>query len=221
MRKVSVIMASYLGQYPGRASNPEDKFIRAVKSFITQTYENKELIIVSDGCELTTFLYENMFKKFNNIKCVSIPKQPIYSGECRNAGLRIAEGEIVVYLDNDDLLGKTHIQTIVEQFNDEFDLVYYDDYLVKSHDFKQLEKRIVETRYGSIGTSSISHINFYHDKYKEKFKDVINKLQWSNGYGHDYVFLSSLIVNGMQFKKLDKSPQYLVAHWGGSERGDF
>ena len=66
MKKVSVIMASFLGSYPGRSSNPEDKFIRAVKSFITQTYENKELIIVSDGCQMTNMLYKNLFIFFKN-----------------------------------------------------------------------------------------------------------------------------------------------------------
>lgn len=213
MKKVSVIMASYLGPYPNRASNPEDKFIRAVKSFITQSYENKELIIVSDGCETTNFLYHNLFEKFENIKLVSIPKQPIYSGECRNAGLRIADGEIICYLDNDDVLGKTHIQTIVEQFTDDVDLVYYDDYLVMSSDFKKLQKRIVEVRYGSIGTSAISHKNLKNEKYKH-----INEM-WSSGYGHDWQAIMKLIVNGLQFKKLEKNPGYLVCHYGSPSNG--
>lgn len=215
MKKVSVIMASYLGMYPGRSSNPEDKFIRAVKSFITQTYQNKELIIVADGCDTTVFLYNNMFQKFPNIKLVVIPKQPIYSGECRNAGLRIADGDIIMYLDNDDVIAKNHIETIVNQFTDDLDMVYYDDYLVLSHDFKQLHKRIVEVRYGSIGTSAISHRNLNDPKYSN-IKDW-----WSDGYGHDWVFITTLIVNGMQFKKLDKTPSYLVCHYGGSQRGDF
>jgi len=214
--KVSVIMASYLGFYPNRSSNPEQKFIRAIKSFLTQTYENKELIIVSDGCDKTIELYNTIFKKFENIKLVSIPKQEIYSGECRNAGLKIATGDIIIYLDNDDVLGKTHIETIVNQFTNDVDLVYYDDYLVLSPDFKKLQKRLVETRYGSIGTSSISHRNLNQEKYKH-IKDW-----WVSGYGHDWVFLSKLIVNGLQFKKLDKTPQYLVCHYGsGANRGDF
>ena len=216
MKKISVIMASYLGYYPNRSSDPEQKFIRAVKSFITQPYENKELIIVSDGCNVTNNLYEQIFKNFTNIKLVKIPKQEIYSGECRNASIRIASGDIICYLDNDDVFGKNHLQLISEQFTDDVDLVYYDDYLVLSHDFKKLQKRLVETRYGSIGTSSISHKNLNNIKYRHI------KNWWTSGYGHDYVFLSSLIVNGLQFKKLAKSPQYLVCHYGsGINGGDF
>jgi len=55
--KVTVIMASYLQDYSGSAKNREKKFIRAVKSFKNQTYENKELIIVSDGCIKTIELF--------------------------------------------------------------------------------------------------------------------------------------------------------------------
>jgi len=209
MKKVSVIMASYLGDYPGRASNPEKKLVRAVKSFLTQTYENKELIIVSDGCLKTIQIYEKIFKKFDNIKLVSIEKQPVYSGDCRNAGMDIATGDIITYLDNDDLLGKTHLEIIMTQFSDDVDMVYYDDFLVLSPDFKKLQQRLVELRYGSIGTSAITHKN-------------VDWLRWTVGYGHDWVFVQSTIVNGMKFKKLDNTPQYLVCHWGGGEqRGDF
>jgi len=199
-------MASYLGDYPNAAKNRDTKFVRAVKSFLTQTYQNKELIIVSDGCPVTNYLYETNFKKFDNVKLVPIPKQPLYSGEMRNAGLAEATGEVIAYLDSDDIFGKTHLETIMNEFSDEIDLVYFDDYLVLSPDFKHLHKRIVETRYGSIGTSSISHKN-------------VGWLKWSNGYGHDFQFLSTAIVNGMQFKKLQKVPQYLVCHYGNPQQG--
>lgn len=201
-------MASYLGDLLGKRNNPDKKYVRAVKSFLSQTYENKELIIVADGCDLTKRIYEKMFSQLDNVKLVYIQKQEIYSGECRNAGLRIATGEIISYLDNDDVIGKKHLEIIMEQFTDDVDLVYYDDYLVMSKDFKTLQKRIVETRYGSIGTSSISHKN-------------ADWLRWGSGYGHDHNFILNAIINGMQFKKLDKVPQYLVAHWGGEGKGDF
>lgn len=207
--KVSVIMASYLGDYPGRASNPEKKFVRAVKSFLTQTYKNKELIIVADGCELTKRLYDYNFDEYDNIKLVTIDKQPVYSGLCRNAALEVASGDIITYLDNDDVFGKKHLEKIISQFEEGIDMVYYDDFLVLSPDFKKLHKRVVEPRYGSIGTSSISHKN-------------VNWLKWDTGYGHDMVFVMRAITGGMKFKKLKDTPQYLVCHWGGQgQKGDF
>lgn len=204
MKKVSVIMASYLGDYPNRASNPEKKFIRAVRSFLSQTYENKELIIVSDGCDMTELLYNNYFLKEENIKFVKIEKQVIYSGECRNAAFPLVEGEIISYLDNDDVIGKKHLEIIMSEFSDDVDLVYYDDFLVQSADFKKLYRRINDLKYGGIGTSSITHRN-------------VDFLRWQSGYGHDWLLVMRAVVNGMRFKKLSQPSQYLVAHYSGSD----
>jgi len=215
MKKVSVIMASYLGFYQGRNSNPNQKFIRAVKSFLSQTYQNKELVIVADGCDITEQLYNEHFNKFENIKFIKIPKQPIYGGEIRNAGIEIATGEIISYLDNDDVLGKNHLEKIMNEFTDDVDLLYYDDYLVLDNSFKKLHMRINETRYGSIGTSSITHKNFNDPK----FDSVRPLLKWGVGYGHDHTFISSLIINGFKFKKMSVASEYLVCHYGGG--GDF
>lgn len=206
--KVSVIMASYLLPYPGAASERDKKFVRAVNSFKKQTYQNKELIIVSDGCPLTIEIYNRFFKNDSNIKLISIPKQPLYSGEMRNVALKVADGDIISYLDSDDVLGPNHLQVIVDQFNlEEYDWVFYNDYMVLDPTFKKLHLRIVEPRWASIGTSSISHRKI----------DSLKNL-WSNGYGHDFLFMFNLASNGLKYKKLEKAPEYLVCHY---YQGDF
>jgi glycosyltransferase involved in cell wall biosynthesis len=205
--KVSVIMASYLLPYPGSATNRDKKFIRAVNSFKKQTYSSKELIIVADGCPLTVELYRKYFSNDENIKLIQIPKQQLYSGEMRNAGFQIAQGEIISYLDSDDVLGPNHLQIIVEQFDsNKYDLVYYDDYMVLDSTFKKMYLRIVEPRWASIGTSSISHKNL---------KELNGS--WSTGYGHDFLFVFKLVSMGLRFKKLKDMPQYIVAHYNGGD----
>lgn len=211
--KVSVIMASHLGKIIVDRSDMDKKFIRAVNSFLSQDYLNKELIIVSDGCEKTNKLYVDNFSQYQNIKIYASPKQIPYAGGIRQIGLKLADGDIISYLDNDDVIGKTHLNTIVSQFDiNEVDMVYYDDFLVLTPDFKKFQRRNVETRWASIGTSTISHVNFY--KYQGRLK---KEVQWYHGYGHDYMYMSKLIMNGARFKKLEKSPQYLVAHYGGAD----
>jgi glycosyltransferase involved in cell wall biosynthesis len=206
-KKVSVIMASFLGDYPNAAKNRDKKFVRAVKSFINQTYQNTELIIVSDGCTKTYEIYKENWDEIENIQCFILPKQPLYGGEVRTEGLKNVTGEIVAYLDNDDMWGKTHLETIVSQFDiDNYDWVYYDDYLVGSKDFKTLHKRLVEPRFGQIGTSSICHKN-------------IPDIKWDTGYGHDWMFVLTLASKGLRFKKLKNIPQYLVCHWGDINNG--
>jgi glycosyltransferase involved in cell wall biosynthesis len=205
--KVSVIMASYLGEYPGAATNRDKKFIRAVNSFKKQTYDNKELIIVSDGCQITVELYNKFFASNQNIKLIQIPKQPLYSGDMRNIAFQLASGEIISYLDSDDVLGANHLKIIVEQFDlDNYDFVYYDDLMTLDATFKNFHHRIVEPRWASIGTSSISHKNL---------PELRNS--WSTQYGHDFIFVIKLASLGLRYKKLEKMPQYIVAHYQNAD----
>lgn len=202
--KVSVIMASYLGDYPGAGKNRDKKIIRAVNSFLNQTYINKELIIVADGCNKTKKIYDAYWKDNENIKFVFIPKQALFSGKVRDSGIKISSGEIITYLDNDDIIGKKHIETIVNQFDDDLDWVYYNDFLALNKEFNKFQKRWVQPRWASIGTSSISH---------RKSIDVI----WPDGYGHDYLKIIKMISLGTKFKKLEVDPQYIVCHYKGAD----
>lgn len=199
--KVSVIMASYLLPYPGSATNRDKKFIRAVNSFKKQKYDNKELIIVSDGCPLTVELYNRFFSTEQNIRLIQIPKQELYSGEMRNVAFSIVTGDIITYLDSDDVLGSNHLKIIVDGFDlENYDFVFYNDYMVLDNTFKKLHLRIVEPRWASIGTSSISHKR-------------LSNVKWSKGYGHDFIFVFKLASLGLRFKKLEKMPEYLVCHY--------
>jgi len=208
--KISVIMASYLGTYLGSSTNREAKYIRAVNSFINQTYQNSELIIVGDGCFRTYEIYKENWENNPRVDCILIEKQATFSGNVRTEGLKIATGEYILYLDNDDAFGKFHIETVVSQITDDLDWGYYDDYLVLSSDFKKLMKRSVGPRWASIGTSSIFHKNFEEIKEKGIFTD---------GYGHDFICVLNLVSKGYKFGKLEKTPQYLVAHWGDINNG--
>jgi glycosyltransferase involved in cell wall biosynthesis len=200
--KVSVIMASYLLPYPGSRSNPDKKFIRAVNSFKKQTYKNCELVVVSDGCQLTIELYNKYFSNDINIKLIQIPKQELYSGAMRNIALDLVDGDIISYLDSDDVLGPNHLQIIVDGFDDSMDFIFYNDLMVLDNTFKKFFLRVVEPRWASIGTSSISHKNL------ECVKGC-----WTTGYGQDFVFLFKMASMGLKFKKLEKNSEYLVAHY--------
>lgn len=208
-------MASHLSNMIPGASNKPKKFIRAVKSFINQTHQDKELIIVADGCEITTKLYEEHFKDIENIKMLYIPKQPPYSSQMRQIGIHIAQGDIICYLDADDVIGKKHLEIINEQFDPvEYDFVYFSDWMVTDKEFKTLFFRDVIPRWGSIGTSSIAHVNP-----KSAKTEAGQKIEWiSSGYGHDFLFCLYVISLGCRFKKLEKTPNYIVTHYNG---GDF
>jgi len=94
-------MPSFLGQYPDCASDRKKKFRRAVNSYLSQDYQDKELIIISDGCSETVNLVKNFYQQ-KHIHLIEIKKQPLFSGNVRQAGINVAKGEIITYLDSDD-----------------------------------------------------------------------------------------------------------------------
>lgn len=137
--KISVVMQSYLGDYPGSRKYPEFKFVRAVHSFISQTHENKELIIVSDGCNKTKELYERLYSHDPRIKFAYISKKQeknmyeidevdgkklkYHRGIPRGIGCVIAQGDIITYMDSDDLMLPHRLSDIYEAWKDKSDNV--------------------------------------------------------------------------------------------------
>lgn len=114
-------MQSYLGEYPGSRKNSDKKFLRAVQSFINQTNKDSELVIVSDGCEVTHKLYYQNFKNNNRIKYVYVDKdtpnmyqgeKKYYRGFPREVGRVISTGEIISYMDSDDYLMEDAVEVI-------------------------------------------------------------------------------------------------------------
>lgn len=108
----SIVMPSFLGDYANAASHRQEKFKRAVNSVLGQSFMSWELLIVADGCEKTQDIYRTDYSRSCRIKCIPIPKEPLWSTAVRNWGIQHADGEYVVYLDTDDYWGPGHLQKI-------------------------------------------------------------------------------------------------------------
>lgn len=134
---ISIVMQSFLSDYPGSRSNPEEKFIRAVYSVILQDDPDWELIIISDGCDITERLYNNYFKNYSNIsfKKVAKPKNTemysesegnkMFRGTPRAKGVSMACGNWICYLDSDDVFTRDAVTQIKKAIAEEPDEIRY------------------------------------------------------------------------------------------------
>jgi glycosyltransferase involved in cell wall biosynthesis len=181
---LSVIMPSFLGEYDGCASDRENKFIRAVYSFLENSLYDKELIVVGDNCSITENVLNEYFKHELNIGRIKFyqfsKKQKLFSGSLRSKGIELALGDYISYLDTDDILGKGHLFSIYNQVkSNNLDWAYFNDFINSE---AGLITKKVELKKDSIGTSSIIHR-------KDK------KINWDkcDGYGHDFKFIERLI----------------------------
>lgn len=100
---VSVIIPTY---------NRPDMLVTAVQSALDQTYPHLEVIVVNDG-GIDVGSQLQAIDSDGKITYVRLPRNGGRS-RARNAGLALARGKYVAYLDDDDRYYPHHIQTLVE-----------------------------------------------------------------------------------------------------------
>jgi glycosyltransferase involved in cell wall biosynthesis len=211
MNKIAVIMPSFLGEYEGAAKNRNQKFLRAVRSFLNQTHKKKHLVIISDGCDKTIKLYSTLFAQYKNITCIELPKQPLFSGVVRQVGINFAtrkiKADIIVPLDSDDLfLYDNHLSVIDAEMKDN-DFIYADEYyFLKHHEngSDELGLHKVELLKDVAGTSSV----VWRNKPEFSWKGL-------DGWGHDYRFWHNVLIpHSKKYSKVE-GLSYCICHVKG------
>ncbi|MBR6163551.1 glycosyltransferase family 2 protein [bacterium] len=100
MIKVSIIM-------PVFNSNP-DYFSQAVESALSQSIEDLELLIIDDGSDDKNFL-EHLTETSKIDKRIKVYKKNHQgSGQARNLGISLSNGETISFLDSDDLYSENN-----------------------------------------------------------------------------------------------------------------
>lgn len=96
---VSVIMPTH---------NRSEMLKRAIKSVLSQTYKNFELIVINDGSEDNT---DHVVKSQNDGRIIYIEhNKPMGSANARNTGIKRAQGEYIAFLDDDDEWRKDNLE---------------------------------------------------------------------------------------------------------------
>lgn len=109
----SLLRESPLVTIVTRTYGEREGFLReALASIFAQTYRPIEIVVVEDGgARMQSMVESILLPKEISIVYESLPKR----GRCHagNRGLELAQGEIVGFLDDDDLLLSDHVETLV------------------------------------------------------------------------------------------------------------
>jgi len=101
---VSIIIPAYKG---GRL------LCEAIQSVLDQTYRNLELIVVDDCCPDNTYELVRQFGGDPRVRCIR-HEQNRGAVAARKTGLEASSGEIVIFLDQDDLIHPEKVPAHVE-----------------------------------------------------------------------------------------------------------
>lgn len=209
---ISVIMPVHLGAYDGAATSRAEKFKRAVRSYLEQDLHGTELVVVSDGCEQANAVFAELYDPVQELlaqtertlRLIRMKKQPLFSGAVRNCGIAEAAGDIIAYLDSDDVIMPGHLAAVHAAFHPPAgqewlyrQWVYFNDFVAGPGPTIARERH-TSLRYGGIGAGSFAH---------ERRLDI----SWPDGYGHDWGVIEQLMTRYPHTRKVF-GPRYLACH---------
>ena len=102
----------------------ENYLIRCIESIVCQTYENIEIILVDDGSpDKCPMICDEWAKKDERIKVIH--KKNGGLSDARNAGIVIAQGEFLLFVDSDDYIEKDLCESCMNVMDEDIDIVAF------------------------------------------------------------------------------------------------
>jgi teichuronic acid biosynthesis glycosyltransferase TuaG len=201
---VSIIMPVY---------NSELFIKKSIRSVLLQTYKNWELIIIDDGSTDNSIeIIRDFEQKENRIKLITQKnsKQAI----ARNNGIKNSNGQIIAFLDSDDLWFPQKLEICISQFEKDIDLIFTDSYMFEndneSIDVANLKKFGVGDCYFE-GHKSLklflkqNQIPILTVLLKKRILESVKGFDWDCVPAEDYDLWIRLLKNGFKFKSIKDS----------------
>lgn len=82
---------------------------RALQSVLDQSYPHFEVIVVNDGGESV----EDIIKRFDDERLIYVDIPHSGKSKALNAAVQVAKGDLIAYLDDDDIYYPWHLETLV------------------------------------------------------------------------------------------------------------
>lgn len=133
MAKISIIVPAY----------KVEKYIdRCINSILNQTFVDFELILVDDGSPYRCgAIFDNYSKIDKRIKVINKKNEGL--AEARNAGIKVATGEYIAFVDSDDFINKNMYKALYDNAIKydadismcQFKYIYPDDVIDENSEF--------------------------------------------------------------------------------------
>ena len=89
-----------------------EKYLEAcIDSILEQSLKNIEIIFINDG---STDKSLNILKSKNDSRVIILSQKNSGASEARNAGLKIARGDYICFVDSDDIIGERYIEMLLK-----------------------------------------------------------------------------------------------------------
>lgn len=214
MKKVSVIIPSY---------NCANYVSGAVESILNQTYQNIEVMIIDDGSrDATRAVCDELVKKHpGRVQYVYQENQGV--SVARNKGIVCTSGELVAFLDADDLFGPDFIEGAVRMIEaGEADFVIparYCHRLVKpdgSVELEEIHRKWPENKddfYAALCSNFIGSVGMLA---RRQCFDAV-RFDWKLAGGEDYDVWLSLVEKDFKARMIEsQTPQFFYTIRQGS-----
>lgn len=195
--KISIIIPVY---------NVEDYIIECLNS-IDFTKKNWQVVLVNDGSTDNSYELIKPYAKYENVKIIS--QKNLGLSEARNSGVKVADGEYVMFLDSDDMLYEGFQDKIDESANLDGTVYFFSSILKLGK--KLIYDELVFDKYKIDRLNSKEMQNFFR---KKKIAFVVNRyvmpieiarsLEFEKGvYHEDELFTTKLLLIENNFKYID------------------
>ena len=198
---ISVIVTAY---------NRKEFLLNAIKSVVNQTLDKKyyEIIVIKNYAE---DMVDNFINK-NNIQNIAMDGT---IGEFLYAGVNGSNGEILVFLDDDDLFDEDKLEVVFNEFKANNNLCYYhNSHITVNDEYKQLDENVDNNIMFNISSISINRNILNIDNLKE-----------IKGNTDDFMYLSAIESDKVIINSNEKLTYYMrhnsASYFTGNNINEF
>ncbi len=178
--------------------NVEKYLAECVESLIGQKYENVEIILVNDGStDRSIEICEKYAEKDDRIRVITQENQ---GANCaRNAGVAVATGEWIYFVDGDDYVTEDIFVAIEKNLESDNQIIFFSHKILKNGKIREIHYPLDEIVFKASGDKNdfyelrLAALNRFGDScYNYKILDAVSI--WNKCYRKDF-----LIQNKLEF----------------------